>query len=293
VRKFHQYKTAIGSCVFFNSQLYMSKRKNLKNGLDELELEFVEENMKRESSAMDYLSSPSLKTQLKTLSYKVTPKCKNEKQKEFLKQLKDKKKEICFGIGSPGTGKSFISLSYALQAVKNGDYDKIIMVVPTAQCGGGDLNVGLLKGELYDKVAPFCEADKYTIEKILSISGTIAAKEYANALVNSGIIQYEFVTFMLGKTFDNALILINECEQYSKDNMRLILTRLGDNSKIIITGDAKQVNRRSIKNKTDICGLIYSVDKLKDMDEVSITEFTDEDIVRNKLITKILQRFDE
>lgn len=270
----------------------MSKRKNLKNGLDELEMEFVEEKMKRENSVMDYLSSPSLKSQLKTLSYKVSPKCKNEKQKEFLNQLKDKKKEICFGIGSPGTGKSFISLSYALQAVKNGDYDKIIMVVPTAQSGGGDLNVGLLKGELYDKVAPFCEADKYTIEKILSLSGTIAAKEYANALVNSGIIQYEFVSFMLGKTFDNALILINECEQYSKDNMRLILTRLGDKSKIIITGDSKQVNRRSIKNKQDICGLNYSVEKLKDMDEVSITEFTDEDIVRNKLITKILQRFD-
>lgn len=272
----------------------MSKRKNLKNGLDELEMEFVEKKMKCESSdALNYISSPNLRTQLRTLSYKVNPKCKNERQKEFLNQLKDKHKEICFGIGSPGTGKSFISLSYALQAVKNGDYDRIIMVIPTSQSGGKDLDVGFLKGELSDKVAPFCEADKNTIEKILSLGGTISAREYANALVTSGIIQHEFVTFMLGKTFDNALILVNECEQYSKDNMRLILTRIGDNSKMIITGDAKQVNRKSIKNKQDICGLTYSVDKLKDMDEVSVTEFTDEDIVRNKLITKILKRFDD
>lgn len=271
----------------------MSKRKNLKNGLDELEMEFVEEKMKRESSAMDYLSSPSLKTQLKTLSYKVSPKCKNEKQKEFLKQLKDKKKEICFGIGSPGTGKSFISLSYALQAVKNGDYDKIIMVNQTVQAGSKINSLGFLKGDLYDKTIMFCESDKYTIEKILSLSGTIAAKDYTNALVNSGIIQYEFLSFLLGKTFDNSLILVNEAEQFTKDDMRLILTRIGENSKLIITGDSKQVSHSAIKNKTDICGLTYAVKKLSCMDEVSITEFTDEDIVRNKLITKILQRFDE
>jgi len=74
--------------------------------------------------------------------------------------------------------------------------------------------------------------------------------------------------------------------------MRLILTRLGENSKIIITGDSRQVNRKSIINKNDECGLTYSAEHLSDLEEVSITEFTDNDIVRNELITKILQKFD-
>ena len=74
--------------------------------------------------------------------------------------------------------------------------------------------------------------------------------------------------------------------------MRLILTRLGENSKIIITGDSRQVNRKSIINKNDECGLTYSAEHLSELEEVSITEFTDDDIVRNKLITKILQKFD-
>jgi phosphate starvation-inducible PhoH-like protein len=100
------------------------------------------------------------------------------------------------------------------------------------------------------------------------------------------------VNFLLGKTLDDSIILVNEAEQYTKSNMRLILTRLGENSKIIITGDSKQVNRRSIKNNTEECGLTYACDCLSSLDEVSITEFNEEDIVRNGLITKILQKFD-
>jgi phosphate starvation-inducible PhoH-like protein len=74
--------------------------------------------------------------------------------------------------------------------------------------------------------------------------------------------------------------------------MRLILTRLGENSKMIVTGDSKQVNRKSITSGKDICGLTYVAEKLKELDEVSVTEFTDEDIVRNKLIVKILKLID-
>lgn len=268
----------------------MGRKKNLK-GLDELELEFIEEKMKKDS-ALNYLTSEGLGIKLKRLNFKLDVKCKNEKQKEFLRQLKDKKNEVCFGIGSPGTGKSFISLSYALWAVKNGDYSNIIMIIPTAQAGGADLSLGFLKGDFEAKTEPFLEADKETVSKILKLSGNITHEEIAKSLINSGIIRHEYVNFLLGKTLDDAIILVNEAEQYTKENLRLILTRMGENSKIVITGDSKQVNRKSIKNKTDICGLTYAVDKLSDLDEVSTIEFEDEDIVRNKLITKILKKFD-
>jgi len=269
----------------------MGRKKNLK-GLDEFDLELINEKLGK--SVVDYINPDEMISinSLKALNYKIEIKCKTEKQKQFLNQLKNNDKQICFGVGSPGTGKSFISLAYGLRALKEGKFDNIVMIIPTAQAGGQDLSLGFLKGDFDEKTKVFTDADKETINKILKISGNISYSEMTNTLINSGIIKHEYVNFLLGKTIDNSLILVNECEQYTKDNLRLILTRIGEKSKIVITGDSKQVNRRSIKNKNDISGLDYAVEKLKDMEEVSITEFNEEDIVRNGLITKILQKWD-
>ena len=166
------------------------------------------------------------------------------------------------------------------------------MIVPTAQAGGADLSLGFLKGDFYEKTFMFTEADKQTISKILKLSGNLNSDSIVSTLFSSNLIKYEYVNFLLGKTIDNSLILVNESEQYTKDNMRLILTRIGEGSKIIITGDSKQVNRKAIKNKQDISGLDYSVEKLSDMEEASVTVFTEEDIIRNGLITKILKKWD-
>lgn len=226
------------------------------------------------------------------LNFKISIKCKNEKQKQFLNSLKDDKNIICVGTGSAGTGKSYISLSYALKAVKEQKFDKIIMIVPTAQATNKDMQFGYLQGSIEDKSQPFKDVDRFTIEKILKQSDNENYKQLASILINKGFIQYEFINFMLGKTFDNALILVNEAEQYTKEDMRLILTRLGDKSKIIITGDEKQANRTSIVNNKTICGLTYSANKLQDLEEVSIVEFQNEDIVRNPFITKIIECFE-
>lgn len=226
------------------------------------------------------------------LNFKISVKCKNEKQKQFINSLKDSKNIICFGTGSAGTGKSYISLSYALKALKEQKFEKIIMIVPTAQATNKDMQFGYLQGSIEDKSQPFKDVDRFTIEKILKQSNNDNYKQLASILINKGFIQYEFINFMLGKTFDNALILVNEAEQYTKEDMRLILTRLGDKSKIIITGDEKQANRTSIVNNKTVCGLTYSADKLKDLEEVSIINFQNENIVRNPFITKIIECFE-
>lgn len=269
----------------------MSKKKNLKSSIDDLEMEFIEEKMKKDS-ALNYLTSEGLKTCLKDFGYKIEIKCKNERQKEFLNSLKDDDKDICFGVGAAGTGKSFISLAYSLKALKEGKYEHIIMVVPTAQASGKDMGFGYLKGTLDEKSQPFKDVDRYTVEKILKMSGNLEAKFYASRLIEGGAIQYEFINFMLGKTFDHSLILVNEAEQYTKDDMRLILTRLGEGSKLIITGDSAQINRNSLLKSKEVCGLTFAAEKLSDMEETAITEFKKEDIVRNPLISKILERFE-
>lgn len=269
----------------------MARKKHLK-GIDEADMDFIDSKFKADELSEGFEYVNGYKNQLKTLNYKIELKCKNERQKEFLNTLKDKKKIICFGMGSAGTGKSYLSLAFGLKMLKEQEFSKIIMVIPTSQSIGKDMSFGFLKGELEDKTKPFKDVDRYTIEKILKNSGNLEAKTISSALIGSGYIQYEFVNFMLGKTFDDSLILINEAEQYTVDEMRLILTRLGENSKMVITGDESQITRASLmKNKTS-CGLSHTVEKLKDMDETSVVEFHKEDIVRNPLITKILEHLD-
>lgn len=266
----------------------MARRKNITN-IDEYELGYIEAKMRgpRDYNPMetDYIS-------LKKHLFKVDIKCKNKKQKEFLQMLKDPKHEICFGIGSAGSGKSYLSLGFALSQLKDPStpYEKIIILVPT--CEAGAMSLGFLKGTLLEKIGPYLEADSYTMEKILNNSGNVGSKNIINSLIGNGYINYEVVNFARGKTFDNSLILINEAENYSKEEMLLLLTRVGENSKIIITGDLKQLDRKDIKKSKTDCGLEHATKQLQEMSEVGVVEFHDEDIVRNPLISKILERWD-
>lgn len=221
------------------------------------------------------------------LNYKISAKCKNKRQKEFLNILKNEEKKICFGMGSAGSGKSYISLSYALSALKNKEYEQVVILIPTCQGGSKALQIGFLKGTLEEKYAPFQEADRFTIEKILKNSGNAEHKEISKQLINSDKIRYDLVNFARGKTYDSSLILINESENYSKEDMLLLLTRIGENSKIVITGDEKQIDRKDLGKS----GMTYAYERLKDLEEVGMVEFTEEDIVRNPLISKILEKW--
>lgn len=266
----------------------MGKKKNLK-GLDEFDLEYINEKLGK--SVTDYISPDDVvsASALKALGYKIDIKCKNEKQKEFLKNLKGKKHQICFASGAAGAGKSYISLAYALSALKDGGnpFDKIIIITPT--CPAGNMDIGLLKGTYEDKIRPYLEADTYTMEKILKNSGNGAPIDSVRTLISHGYIDYQLVNFARGKTFDNCVVLINEAENYSREEMLLLLTRMGENSKFIISGDPIQKDRKDLKKNGD--GLTYAIDHLKHLEETSVTTFTNDDIVRNPLITKILENW--
>lgn len=228
----------------------------------------------------------------KELDFKVNIKCKNKKQKEFLKLLKSPDKTICFGIGSAGSGKSYISLAYALEELTNMTslYNKIVCFVPT--CEAGEMSIGFLKGYVDEKIEPYVQCDTHTMVKILDNSGNTNSKKIINNLVKEEIIQYELVNFVRGKTFDNTIVLINESENYSKEELLLLLTRLGENSKIIISGDLQQLDRKDIKSNKKESGLDYAVKKLNHLNEFGLVQFTHEDIVRNPLISKIINAWE-
>jgi phosphate starvation-inducible PhoH-like protein len=234
----------------------------------------------------------SLLKEIKTedlFKYKISIKCKTEKQKEFLNQLKDKNNEICFGIGSAGSGKSFISLGYALKMLKEKDneYSQLIIIVPTVEAGA--MNIGYLKGTIEEKTEAYQAADKFTMSKILKLSGNAEPDGIVAKLVNNGSIRYELVNFARGKTFDNCIILINEAENYSRQEMLLLLTRIGENCKIICTGDEEQMDRKDIKKSNSKSGMLYAIEKLNELQKVSSIEFDNNDIVRNPLIGKIIE----
>ena len=218
-------------------------------------------------------------------SIKVNIKSKTENQKLYWKHLKDSKKEIVIASGSPGTGKSFLSMAYALKALKEGEYEEIKVLIPTVEASS-DLSIGYLKGTLEAKLLPYTITTKSTIEKILKMSDVENHDKIIKYLFDSKKINFEIMSFIRGRTFDNTLMLLEEAENLSSQEMVLALTRCGKNSKIVISGDSRQSDRNYRGHCT---GLEHALDKLKAFDEVATIEFTDEDVVRNGLITKILK----
>ena len=265
----------------------MGRKKQIPN-LDEYELGYIEGLMKGQRT---FKTEEADTVQLKKHMFKVDLKCKNKKQKEFLQMLKDPKNQICFGIGSAGSGKSYLSLGFALSQLKDTStpYEKIIIMIPSLQSCSKELNIGLLPGDMHEKTQAWRVPDQLSMEKILKHSNNANPKFIIEELERNKYIDYQLVNFVRGITYENAIILINEAEGYDKDELLLLLTRLGENCKCIVTGDEKQKSRRDMKNGS---GTKYAIEKLGDMEEVGVTTFEDDDIVRNPLISKILERWD-
>ena len=259
----------------------MAKKKF--NGLTEEDEQLIKEKMNGTSSK--YTST----TSMSTLNYKIDLKCKNEKQKELCNLIKEK--EVIFCIGSAGSGKSYIALSMALQLLKNPQlpYTNITLITQTVQ---SELEIGYLKGTLDDKLYPFLEPTWYTIKKIFKNSGNNgSSKELLDNLIKNNYITYNHVAFLRGTNIDNSIVIIDEAQQYTKSAMKTILTRIGENSKYIFLGDIEQCDNKELKKSKEEIGLKYCINHFKDLSEIGTIEFTNNDIVRNPIISKILERF--
>lgn len=227
--------------------------------------------------------------------FKLSLKCKNQKQKEFVKQMKDPSKQICFGVGSAGTGKTYLSLGVALSLVKdpNLPYKKVVIFVPTCE-STKELQIGYLKGQLQDKMEPYMANSRNVVERLLDDSGNADPKNTVLELVEKGFVEFELINFVKGKTFTDCICVLEEAEDLSKEDMLLILTRKGGEScKMFISGDDKQISRSDLRNRRERSGLRYAARILSDMETVSVTDFEPSDIVRDPLLTEIIKRFEE
>lgn len=258
----------------------MAKKKRLVESLDEDELEYIKIKMNPEKEEANSIPS-------KLLNFKLKLKCKNQKQKELHNLIKEK--QIVFCQGSAGTGKSYIATETALDLLKNGPYRRIIICCPNVE--SSSMPLGLLPGTVDEKLQPFLDAIEFTIEKILDDSGNFNSKDVLVNLLKNDVVIEEAASFLRGKTFDDSIIIVDESENFNKQEMLLILTRIGRNSKMVFLGDNMQIDRKDIKKSGEKCGLDYAFDVLKGIDDIGFLEFTEEDIVRNPIITEILKKW--
>lgn len=216
----------------------------------------------------------------KILGKKIKIKCKNHRQKEFINLIVEK--EIIIAAGPPGTGKSYLSLGKAIELLQNksNNFERIKIVKPAV---AAEEDLGFLPGDLKEKLAPTLASSIDILDKILGASNRVKLEE-------QGIICIEPLGFIRGKTMDNTIMVIEEAQNISPNQMKTLLTRIGENSKYIISGDLNQSDRF---RKFSDTGLYDVFQRLIHIQEIGFLVFEPEDIVRNPLISKILENYTE
>lgn len=210
----------------------------------------------------------------------VNVKCKNENQKKLVKSIKAN--EITIVSGLPGTGKTFIACAESLKLLKNRvKFKKILLVKSVTQLPGEEL--GFLPGDLSEKLDPYMISFIDNFEKIIGETMTRKLREL-------GVINIQPLAFVRGRSIDNTIIIVDEAQNISLNNMRTLMTRIGDNSKMVILGDVKQ---KDIKKKND-SSLEVIIEKFEGIEGFGTVTLRDpNDVVRNPIIKVIESTFDD
>lgn len=218
------------------------------------------------------------------LNYKVNFKPLTDTQEDYYNKILSKR--ITFGTGVAGSGKSFVCLAAALKLLREDNtYKKILILTPTVEAG--NMNIGFLKGSKEEKIQPYLEADFQTLTDILDMSGN-PSDEIMKGLIENKLIVGDCVSFMRGKTIKNTIVIITEAENFDKQEMMLLLSRISPTSKYIINGDNRQQDRKDIK-KGQQNGLKHAMDTLKGkVEQIGFCHFLRKDIVRDPLIEEIM-----
>jgi phosphate starvation-inducible PhoH-like protein len=202
-------------------------------------------------------------------------------QKKYYDTLISSEITVC--SGPAGVGKSYITMKAAIDLIADpsSPYEKIIIVRPAVEA---EEKLGSLPGNVEEKLDPYIFPSYYLMNKIIG-------KEAREKLKEIDVIEVFALAYMRGMNIDNSILIFEEGQNSSPSQMKLLLTRIGFNSKFFISGDVEQSDK--YKNKTQ-SGLWDAIEKFRDGGDISVFEFKDKnDIVRNKLITKILEKYEE
>jgi phosphate starvation-inducible PhoH-like protein len=214
----------------------------------------------------------------KILNDKFRLKCKNEAQKEFVRIITDY--EIVIAAGPAGTGKSYLSIGRAIELLQNvsNPYSKIIICKPAVEA---EEKIGFIPGTEREKLEPHIASSLDILDKMIGQYSRMQLEE-------KGVLIIQPLGFIRGKTLDNSIIIIEEAQNLSPNQCKTILTRIGNNSKLIISGDIDQSDKYKNLKET---GLYDIITRHKNVPEIGFFEFSKADIVRNPIIGKILNNY--
>lgn len=198
-------------------------------------------------------------------------------QKKYVDAIRDN--TIVIGVGPAGTGKTYLAVAMAVKAFRNHEVNKIILTRPAVEAGE---KLGFLPGDLQDKVDPYLRPLYDALFEMLG-PDTFAKQQ------ERGCIEVAPLAYMRGRTLDDAFIILDEAQNTTPEQMKMFLTRLGYNSKIVITGDITQIDLPDAKSS----GLIQATKVLKNVDDIFINTFNESDVVRHRLVQDIIKAYEK
>lgn len=204
-------------------------------------------------------------------------KAKTVGQQKYVDSIK--KNTIVFGVGPAGTGKTFLAVAMAVNALKQKQISKIILTRPAVEAGE---KLGFLPGDLQSKIDPY-------LRPLYDALGEMLGSESFAKHLEKGVIEIAPLAYMRGRTLDDAFIILDEAQNTTPEQMKMFLTRLGNNSKAIVTGDITQIDLPFIKKS----GLIEAIDILDNINGIDIFRFTHKDVVRHPLVQKIILAYEK
>lgn len=188
------------------------------------------------------------------------------------------KNDLIFALGPAGTGKTYTAIALAVRALKNKEVKKLILTRPAVEAGE---RLGFLPGDMKEKLDPY-------LQPLYDALHDMIHPRKLQILMEEGIIQIAPLAYMRGRTLDSAFVILDEAQNTSLGQLKMFLTRMGNNAKFIVTGDATQID---LPNKRD-SGLMRGVELVKNIKGIAVINFGTEDMVRHPLVTSIIKAFD-
>lgn len=239
-------------------------------------------NSLNEESILDIIkgNKPNVEKPDDVIVYSVTGKPISPRSANQLKLVKEfDKNDMIFAIGPAGSGKTYTAIALAVRALKNKEIKKIILSRPAVEAGE---KLGFLPGDMKDKIDPYLQPLYDALQDMIPAA---KLKEY----MELNIIQIAPLAFMRGRTLNDAVVILDEAQNTTTQQIKMFLTRMGMNTKMIVTGDMTQIDLPTSQTS----GLIQAMKILKEVKGISFIELTKKDIVRHKLVTRIVEAYEK
>ncbi len=257
--------------IFETKETILDLFKEAKNGIE------IDEDKIRDVKSlitMNIKAEDQMDLFIQTKKRKIIPRTTNQNFYFKLLNLKN----IVFAIGPAGTGKTYIAVAKAISALQEGKVNKIILSRPAVEAGE---KLGFLPGDLKEKVDPF-------LRPIYDALYSMLPFEQVEKKLANNIIEIAPIAFMRGRTLEDCFIILDEAQNTTKTQMKMFLTRLGKNSKMVVVGDTTQIDLISEKDS----GLVDAFKKLKKIEDIGFIELFEKDVVRHDLVKKIINAYE-